>query len=256
MFVIEKQNKRCNEIKCNFKKNFRRVVCECVKKYFHGVYEADLNVFDALDAELTDVVLSANDARELKKILNIFFLGQIVGLPTLHSILQKYDIGSNNHQISYKKLCKRLTINEISKIYASVFETQVLAVLQKMSVKDSSCWSRELVTAVLDDSIFKQWHGSQDPEKSEKDFERCFGKFFSGQFMSAVYGFKVVTFALCINGILYPLYFDFVKKTAEGHPKPDKATKVAQKLVKISRKMGSVFRKSEKEGNYTAQNPF
>ena len=80
------------------------------------------------------MVLSANDARELKKILNIFFLGQIVGLPTLHSILQKYDIGSNNHQISYKKLCKRLTINEISKIYASVFETQVLAVLQKMSV--------------------------------------------------------------------------------------------------------------------------
>ena len=41
--------------------------------------------------------------------------------------------------------------------------------------------------------------------------------------MSAVYGFKVVTFALCVNGILYPLYFDFVKKKVEGHPEPDKA---------------------------------
>ena len=175
-------------------------------------------------------------------------MGQIVGLPTLHSILQRYDIGSNNHQINYKKLCKRLTTNEISKIYASVFETQILSVLKRMSEKDSSCWSRELVTAVLDDSIFKQWHGSQDPkngEKREKDFEHYFGKFFSGQFMSAVYGFKVVTFALCINGILYPLYFDFVKKTVEGHPKPDKATQVAQKLVE---KWGLFLEKAKKKG--------
>ena len=43
--------------------------------------------------------------------------------------------------------------------------------------------------------------------------------------MSTVYGFKVVTFALCIDGVLYPLYFDFVKKTVEGNPRADKATR-------------------------------
>ncbi len=78
-----------------------------------------------------------------------------------------------------------------------------------------------------------------------------FGKFFSGQFMSAVYGFKVVTFALCIDGILYPLYFDFVKKTVEGHPAPDKAAKVAQKLVE---KWGLFTKKMEKAGNEGSNN--
>ena len=190
-------------------------------------------------------MLSAEDARELKKFLNIFLLGQLIGLPTLHSILQKFGIGSNNHQINYKKLCKKLTINEISKIYATIFETQILNVLQKMSEKDSSCWSRELVTAVLDDSIFKQWLNTQDLKKNEKDFEDCFGKFFSGQFMSTVYGFKIVTFALCIDGVLYPLYFDFVKKAVKDSPAPDKSTKVAQGLVK---KWGLFLEKVKKKG--------
>jgi hypothetical protein len=85
----------------------------------------------------------------------------------------------------------------------------VLAVLQKMSKRDSCCWSREIVTALLDDSIFKQWHNSQDVSKY---FENCYGKFFSGQFMAAVYGFKVVTFALSIEWIVYLLYFKYVKK--------------------------------------------
>ena len=199
-------------------------------------------MFDALETELNGLVLSSEESRQLKKILNIFFLGQVIGLPTLHSILQKYDIGSNNYQVNFKKLCKKLTTNKIGKIYAAVFESQISDALKKMSEKDSSCWSRELVTAVLDDSIFKQWLNSQDPYK---DFDHAFGKFFSGQFMSAVYGFKVVTFALCIDGILYPLYFDFVKKTVEGHPAPDKAPKVAQKLVE---KWGLFRKKMEKAG--------
>jgi hypothetical protein len=160
--------------------------------------------------------------------LNIFFLGQVVGLPTLHSILQQSDISSNKHQIDYKNLCKKLTHNKIHKIFESVFEMQLLAVLDKMSQKDSSCWSRELVTALLDDSIFKQWHNSQD---WSKDFEDCYGKFFSGQFKASVYGFKVVTFALSIEGLVYPLYFDYVKKPKTKEDKVEKSMEIAQKLV-------------------------
>jgi hypothetical protein len=161
--------------------------------------------------------------------LNIFFLGQLVGLPTLHSILQHYDISSNKHQIDYKELCKKLTYNNIHRIFESVFEQQLLEVLDKMSQKDSSCWSRELVTALLDDSVFKQWHNSQD---WSKDFEDCYGKFFSGQFRASVYGFKVVTFALSIEGILYPLYFDYVKKAKTKEDKVETSIAIAQKLVK------------------------
>lgn len=201
-------------------------------------------MFDALETDLEGLVLTPKESKQLKKILNVFLLGQLVGLPTLHSILQKHGVRSNIHQINFKSLCKNITINKIRRIYESIFELQIRDALKKMSEKDSSCWSRELVTAVLDDSIFKQWLNSQDPEK---DFEHYLGKFFSGQFMTAVYGFKVVTFALCIEGVLYPLYFDFVKKKVEGHPVPDKATEVAQKLVN---KWGLFVKKMEKEGIY------
>lgn len=178
----------------------------------------------------------------MKKLLQIFYLGQLVGLPTLHSILSQYDISSNKHQIDYIKLCKSVSHSILHKIFESVFEHEVLSNLQKMSEKDSSCWSRELVTAVLDDSIFKQWHNSQD---IAKDFEGCFGKFFSGQFMAAVYGFKVVTFALSIDGIVYPLYFDYVKKAPSKCDKVDKATQIAAELVK---KWGLFLEKAKKKG--------
>jgi hypothetical protein len=118
----------------------------------------------------------------------------------------------------------------------------VLSVLQKMCEKDSSCWSRELVTVVLDDSIFKQWHNRQ---AAAAELEDCWGKFFSGQFMASVYGFKVVTFALSIDGIVYPLYFDFVKKKQSEAEKVEKQTQIAEKLVK---KWGLLREKASKKG--------
>ena len=213
-----------------------------VKKYFNGAYEGELKIFDVLQTELQEVPFDASESRDLKKLMKIFFLGQLVGLPTLHSLLRKHGIRSNNHQINYKHLCNRLTISTIRKVFEGIFEAQILDVLKKMSEKDSSCWSRELVTALVDDSIFKQWHNQQDPSK---DFEDCFGKFFSGQFMASVYGFKVVTFALSIDGIVYPLYFDYVKKATDNNPKPLKASQVAEKLV---RKWGLFVKKAQEKG--------
>jgi hypothetical protein len=66
---------------------------------------------------------------------------------------------------------------------------------------------------VLDDSIFKQWLENQEAD---------FGKFFSGQFKASVYGWKVLSLGVCIDGVMYPLYFEFVKK--EGNA-------VAEKLI-------------------------
>lgn len=165
-----------------------------------------------------------------------------MGLPTLHSILRQYDISSNKHQIDYTELCNKLTHSILHRIFESVFEREVLGVLQKMGEKDSCCWSRELVTALLDDSIFKQWHNCQ---ATSADLEACWGKFFSGQFMASVYGFKVVTFALCIDRIVYPLYFDFVKKKQSETDIVEKQTHIAEKLVK---KWGLLREKAVKEG--------
>ena len=242
MFAFVNNSNICNETRDNIKKNFRRVVSPLVQKYFQGTFEECLSVFEVVQNELNAVVFTPVEGRQLQKLLRIFYLGQLLGLPTLHSILRQYDICSNKHQIDYTELCNKLTHSVLHKIFESVFEHQVLGVLQKMCAKDSCCWSRELVTAVLDDSIFKQWHNLQ---AAHTELENCWGKFFSGQFMASVYGFKVVTFALSIEGIVYPLYFDFVKKKQSEADKVEKQTQIAEKLVK---KWGLLREKASKKG--------
>ncbi len=116
----------------------------------------------------------------------------------------------------------------IRNIFESVFESNLLEALAGMCKKDACCWSRELVTAILDDSVFRQWLKSQDPTA---DFEECYGKFFSGQFGTTVYGFKVPTFGVCIQGVFYPLYAEYIKKATETNPNPAKQCVVAATLV-------------------------
>lgn len=87
---------------------------------------------------------------------SLFFLGELLGLPTLNSILSKFNIKSNHLQKNYKAFYDQLSINKIRKIFEYVFELQLRQRLEEMSKKDSSIWSKELVTLVLDDSIFRQ----------------------------------------------------------------------------------------------------
>jgi hypothetical protein len=168
----------------------------------------------------------------------------LVGLATLTGALREFGISQNQGTLCYRCLCKKLSINNIRNLYELIFADTLGKKLKELSLKDSSVWSRELVTVVLDDSIFKQWHKSQD---WSKDFEDCLGKFFSGQFRASVYGLKVVTFALSIEGVVYPLYFDYVKKAKSKLPedKVEKATEIAEKLVK---KWGLFIKKAKSKG--------
>lgn len=163
-------------------------------------------------------------------------IGHLVGLPTLKSILVQLNSSSNAAQINYTKLCNKLTINTIRVIFESVFEYQVGNELKKMASKDSSVWSKVAVTAVLDDSIFKQWLFEST---RECDY---FGSFFSGQYRSIVFGFKVVCFGLYIDDVFYPLYFDFVPNKSEK--KENKSIVVAKKLVQ---RWGKWVKKLKKE---------
>lgn len=215
-------------MKYNDKKNFEQLLSSIVKKYFAGKYEQNISVFDVLKEHISGIELSEKDRVDLQKLMRLFFLGQIVGLPNLHSILERFGIKSNSQQIKYKKICKKLSNNKLHEIFEFIFESQLREVIEKLSEKDDSNWSRELVTAIVDDSVFKQWLQSHDPDKA---YEKCYGRFFSGQVGHVVYGFQVVTFGLSIEGVFYPLYFECVKKKEEGEKKEKRTIKVAQKLV-------------------------
>ena len=199
-----------------------------VKKYFKGDYCGNVSVFSSLSKELDSLNLNAQQLGQLEKLIQVFFLGQLVGLPTLQAMMTKFSISSNHRQVQYKKLCKDLSISKIRILFEAVFSHTIEEKLKKMTQKDSSCWSRELTTVILDDSIFRSWFQSQN---FSEDFDDFYGKFFSGQFGSAVYGFKVLTLGTCIDGIFYPQYFDFVKKKNPNKPKFKTAVEVAEKLV-------------------------
>ncbi|EAY31734.1 hypothetical protein M23134_05240 [Microscilla marina ATCC 23134] len=51
-------------------------------------------------------------------------MGQLVGLPTLNSILVKHGVVSNSAQISYQKLASNLSISTIRKLFEEVFSAQ------------------------------------------------------------------------------------------------------------------------------------
>jgi hypothetical protein len=185
----------------------------------------------------------------LGKLMSVFFVGQLVGLPTLKSILTKLGIKSSGHHVKYKKLCKDLTDNKIRCIFEHIFELHLSHKLGELSAKDSCIWSRELATVVLDDSIFKQWL-TQELEKRGLDCA-YYGCFFSGQFKAAVFGFKVVTLGLSIDGVFYPLYFDFVKQVQKTEAKkPEAAENEAEKpdsLKNEAEKTENEVKKTENE---------
>jgi hypothetical protein len=234
-----------NEFQYNVKKKFGQILSEVTKKYFAGAYECSLNVFDELPKLLSPTSnFTEAQSEQLKKMLRIFYLGQLVGLPTLHSIFQRFEITSNKEQINYSKLCKQLSNNIIHQVFEYIFEDTVSKILKERCTKHHSNWSRELVTIVLDDSVFKQWLQQQD---STEKFQCCYGRFFSGQFGQVVYGFQVVTLGVSIDGVLYPLYFACVKKKAtsevvhtsisvkkqkQGRKKQGKSVKKRHKVVK------------------------
>lgn len=130
-------------------------------------------------------------------------------LPTLHSILSEYGIKSTRTFTRFKDLYKDLTINILIKIFERVFELHLKAKFKELSTKHKSCLSRELVTVVLDDSVFKQWLGAF---KEGENFDSCYACFFSGQFRCSVYGFKNCCIGVVIDAVYYPLYFEYVSK--------------------------------------------
>lgn len=178
--------------------------------YFQGKYQDSIGIFNSSSELFLTQKLSDNDTKNWEKLLSLFLLGQLVGLSSLNSILERHQILSNNEQIKYTRLCKKLTSSVLLKMYQEVFQNHLLEKLQSLLAKDKSSLSRELVTVVLDDSIFKHIFGTN--RLKDADTEDCYGAFFSGQFKASVCGFKVLTLAVVIDGLLYPLFFSFVAK--------------------------------------------
>lgn len=208
-------------------------VVSLTKKYFKTQFSDISDDFNSAFSNLDISKLNDSDKLLFEKMNAVFFLGQLVGLPTLQSILTKFGVTSTGLQINFKKLYKKITTDKLRLIFEFVFEKQVAFKLKEMASKDSSIWSKKQVTAILDDSIFRQWLSEVGSQS------KFYGAFRSGQYHSTVFGFKVVCFGLYIDDIFYLLYFDFVEKeekkekeeTEKKKTKKNKSIEVAKKLI-------------------------
>ena len=137
------------------KKTFSKKLNKTVNDYFNDKFYNSLDLLSDLDEFVESNRLTPTQQADLRKLLSIFFLGQIIGLPTLNSVLQYHGIKSNSHQICYKNLCNSLKNKDIHHIFSTLFEKELGNILKDLSQKDPSAWSRETITVVLDDSVFR-----------------------------------------------------------------------------------------------------
>jgi len=200
--------------------------CLRQQKNFTSEFQASLSLLSDLDlAGLSDAAL-----QNYHKLLKLNFLGQLLGLPTLHSITEVLGL-SNALQKSKNKIHKSLTMSGIAKIYNYFFQSELEQVFADYLQKDSSIWSKVLLTAVLDDSVFRQWLQVNIAPNS------AYGKFFSGQFNTGVYGYDVLLMGFNV-GTLLPLSLP--------EKMPIKSLKNGLRSLKNSSKSGNNGKKNSK----------
>jgi hypothetical protein len=179
-------------------------------KAAHSFFKNNLKKSQETIVKIPIQGLEKSELWQLGKFHQLFFLGQLLGLPTLRSILKMHGIESNTLQIKYSTLCKQLTHNKLKQIYEFLFQQNFRAKITELGLLSDSEWSKANVTAILDASVFMQF--LQSLQSLDADTADFWGKWYSGQTKTAVYGFKVLTFGVTIQDVFYPLFLEFVKK--------------------------------------------
>ena len=199
-------------------KYVKRTLKKALKLFLEGRYEDSMSLLENFE----ETTLSQKSKWRLRCVLDVMLIGELFGLHTLKSILDVFQIKSNN----LYKIWKAHTFHQIKRLSlewsVAFFENSLKELLEK----SASSWSRASVTIIIDDSIFKQWL---------KNMPRghTYDKFFSGQTGRTQYGFRVQLIGVAIGDDFYPLYFQVVKKK-------DCSQKTALKLLK---KVHGIFTK-------------
>ncbi|MEM8527798.1 MAG: hypothetical protein AAGG68_24360 [Bacteroidota bacterium] len=178
--------------------------------------------------ELINRRIDDRTRNKIKKVLLLLLLGELYGINTLQNLLDSYKISSNNYQKIWSKLSCNYLVGLMNEWLWKLFSTE----FEKRLSQSASTHSRQKLTLVLDGSIFKQW-------LQNEEFGKYFGKYYSGQYGCAVYGFNVILCGMVIGEVFYPLHFRLRKKT-------EKDTEVAlQVLSKVYQKLSKIARSKD-----------
>jgi hypothetical protein len=134
------------------------------------VLRSNISLFDALEKLPAPENCTQGDLRQLDKFLSISFLGQMLGLPTLCSVLEHFGV-SNCAQIKLSKLIKKLSNSTIKKLFEFVFEQQLSIRLGELCQHDAekSVWGDQPLVGVNKLGSFKEEYFPNSKQKIQAD---------------------------------------------------------------------------------------
>lgn len=184
--------------------------------YKEGKLEEASKIINSLIHRKTD----ERTKHKIQKILLLLLYGEFYGINTLNKLLTNYGLRGNDYQQVWQNLsCKRI----VGLMNAWLWQLFSLEFTKRI-LQSGSTHSRQRLTLVLDASIFKHW-------LKDGEFCKYFGKYYSGQYKKAVYGFNLLLCGMSIGEIFYPLHFQLGCKT-------EKDAELAKKILsKVHKKL-------------------
>jgi hypothetical protein len=206
------------------KKKIQRTLDKAIKDFMSNKVEACFARMNQLELAKIPVYERGN----VQKVALLLLVGTLFDLTTLREILTLYGIKSNK----YGKIWQKLSHKQVYDLFVLGSRQHFKETFSKLLKQSESSQSRAEITIVGDDSVFKQWlQGRENEENSE-----FFGKFFSGQYKTTVYGFCVSVIGVVLQGTFNPLSFSLVGK-------PSKPSTVSPKIEKADAKQSEKSRK-------------
>jgi phosphatidylglycerophosphatase A len=99
IFVANNQNKfNQTNLSTMIRQKTELALKKILTSFLAGQYKDMKTVFDTIQKTMENRILSKKDMSQFSKLLSVFFLGQLVDLPTLNRILSYVGITSNNTQ--------------------------------------------------------------------------------------------------------------------------------------------------------------
>ena len=180
------------------KKTIREELNKAMKGFMNHQVEEAIAAVNHLEA----IKIPVSEQGKVQKVVMLILAGTLYDISTLTELLSLLGIKSNN----YSKIWKKLSHKQVYDLFVMGSRELFKKELSKLLVQSASSQSRAEITIVGDDSIFKQWLKTVENDP-------FYGKFFSGQFQKAVYGYCVSLVGVVLHDTFYPLSFSLVPKT-------------------------------------------
>ena len=146
---------------------------------------------------------SKRDDSGYQKLILIQLIGELFGQHTLTGLLASVGIKSNQANKKWQKLSYKTLFSWLISSCKNAFLEEYQVLLQQ----SNSTWSRQNLTLIGDESVFRQWL-----EQATQSQDEHYHKSYSGQFCRTVWGYKCSMWGVMMNDRFYPLVIRFVKK--------------------------------------------